>query len=234
MKLGTEAKSRLAGEYVLGTQTWRVRARIAWLARADRVLRAAITHWEQLLAPLADDISEVQPPPRVWKAIEARIDPRRAGAAVSARLPWWRFAAFASAACAALLALAMLSEPSSIAPINTVAVLADPQHQAGLIVTWPPLDEPRDRYLQIKVLAQTRAPAGKSWQLWMLPTPTAAPVSLGVLGPGEQQLLPLDAASSGLLPRVWGLAISVEPAGGSPTGKPTGPVIYSGPAFKLS
>jgi anti-sigma-K factor RskA len=40
-------------------------------------------------------------------------------------------------------------------------------------------------------------------------------------------------ALAALLPGVWSMAISVEPAGGSPTGAPTGPVILSGPCVKL-
>jgi anti-sigma-K factor RskA len=34
------------------------------------------------------------------------------------------------------------------------------------------------------------------------------------------------------LDRAAGLAMSVEPAGGSPTGLPTGPVLYAGKCIK--
>ena len=33
--------------------------------------------------------------------------------------------------------------------------------------------------------------------------------------------------------RAWGMAMSVEPMGGSPTGAPTGPVIFKGQCVKL-
>jgi anti-sigma-K factor RskA len=38
----------------------------------------------------------------------------------------------------------------------------------------------------------------------------------------------LSAASGEFLAGAKGLAISLEPAGGSPTGAPTGPILYTG------
>jgi anti-sigma-K factor RskA len=40
--------------------------------------------------------------------------------------------------------------------------------------------------------------------------------------------VPLDAGQAAMLARARGLAVSLEPAGGSPTGQPTGPVVYQG------
>ena len=44
--------------------------------------------------------------------------------------------------------------------------------------------------------------------------------------------LKLVAAADQALGDVPALAISLEPPGGSPTGQPTGPVLYSGPCVK--
>ena len=33
--------------------------------------------------------------------------------------------------------------------------------------------------------------------------------------------------------QAWGIALSVEPKGGSPTGAPTGPVIFKGQCVKV-
>ena len=43
----------------------------------------------------------------------------------------------------------------------------------------------------------------------------------------------LPAAADRTLQSIPALAISLEPAGGSPTGLPTGPVLYSGPVQRL-
>ena len=66
----------------------------------------------------------------------------------------------------------------------------------------------------------------KDYQLWMLPADGSNPVSLGLLPEqaGSIMLTPPDAFK---LAQVNGLAVSLEPAGGSPTGLPTGPVLYT-------
>ena len=58
------------------------------------------------------------------------------------------------------------------------------------------------------------------------------PRSLGVVSPQNRMNLKLVAAADQALGDVPALAISVEPPGGSPTGQPTGPVLYSGPCVK--
>ena len=73
MKLTSELRYRLAGEYVLGTLTGRVRARLSGIARHDVELRAAIKTWEIRLVPLTALIPEVKPPKRGWQMIERRL-----------------------------------------------------------------------------------------------------------------------------------------------------------------
>jgi len=46
-----------------------------------------------------------------------------------------------------------------------------------------------------------------------------------------QIALPVDAGTA--LQNISALAVSLEPRGGSPTGLPTGPVLYSGPVERL-
>ena len=70
-------------------------------------------------------------------------------------------------------------------------------------------------------VAGSAAPAGQVQELWII-APDAAPVSLGLLQ--EASL----AVPYPTLPQGWTLAVSLEPAGGSPTGAPTGPVLAAG------
>jgi hypothetical protein len=63
---------------------------------------------------------------------------------------------------------------------------------------------------------------GKSLERWMLPE-GQAPRSLGVLPAGAIVRVPLAVASEAALAGIPALAVSLEPAGGSPTGLPTGP-----------
>jgi len=83
------------------------------------------------------------------------------------------------------------------------------------------------RYLTVKAVA-AGVPAGRAPEFWMLPE-GRAPVSIGLVpATGIERLqvrAPADVAPQGIPV----LAVGIEPPGGSPTGGPTGPVVYTGP-----
>ena len=69
-------------------------------------------------------------------------------------------------------------------------------------------------------------PAGHSAQLWAI-VDGGKPVPLGVFRIVGTNVV-ADARSNAMMKAGTMLAISLEPVGGSPTGKPTGPVVASG------
>jgi anti-sigma-K factor RskA len=75
----------------------------------------------------------------------------------------------------------------------------------------------------------------RALELWMLPD-GGNPRSLGVVPivtpPGIARV-ELPATADQALQSIPALAVSLEPAGGSPTGQPTGPVLYTGPVQRL-
>ena len=71
-----------------------------------------------------------------------------------------------------------------------------------------------------------------AWELWMLPGGEQKPVSLGLITTHETQVVKIPEALAARLDAAYGLAMSVEPAGGSSTGLPTGPVLYAGECLK--
>jgi anti-sigma-K factor RskA len=73
------------------------------------------------------------------------------------------------------------------------------------------------------LLASGALEPGQVFELWTIPE-GGAPVSLGVFEPSETFRL----AAETLLEDGALLAVSLEPAGGSPTGQPTGPVVALG------
>jgi anti-sigma-K factor RskA len=81
---------------------------------------------------------------------------------------------------------------------------------------------------QIVLLAQApSAGVGKDYELWVLPI-DKSPVSLGVL-PAEQRVeRPIDEMRAALIQPGTMLAVSLEPTGGSTSGAPTGPVLFTG------
>lgn len=229
-----QLRDKLAAEYVLGTMTGRVRARFQRLLKYDVTLRGDVAAWEMRLAPLADLASAVTPPARVWRAITARIGSTREKTRYGSNVGVWRgFAALSTALVLVLATVMVLRQPPAEEPVSTVAVLADDKSQPAMVISWPPQTSPAQRHLKVKMLAQLELPAGKSFELWMLPGGKAAPVSLGLIKANLTQTIQVTDAASRLLPKISGMAISVEPEGGSKTGLPTGPVILSGPWVKI-
>jgi anti-sigma-K factor RskA len=70
--------------------------------------------------------------------------------------------------------------------------------------------------------------AGHSYELWLLASPSAKPLALGVIGAGEYTQASLPAGFDAEALKAATYAISFEPAGGSQTGAPTGPVLFTG------
>lgn len=223
----------LAAEYVVGTLRGQARTRFQSLLHYDPDLRRIVADWEARLTPLAAAAGEIAPPARVWQALSRRIS----GAARSsgwAGLAFWRGLAVASTAFALVLAAFIGMAPQPEPPMATVAVMADEKGQPAMVVSWPKMGAMHDPYIRIKVVQEhpTMAP-GTEWELWMLPPGQAAPVSLGLITTDVDQTMRLKRALASRMGEAWGIAMSVEPKGGSPTGAPTGPVIFKGQCVKI-
>ena len=74
-------------------------------------------------------------------------------------------------------------------------------------------------------MGEVSVPDARSRELWALPD-GAAPVSLGLMPASGSARLALDDRQRAALAAATKVAVSDEPAGGSPTGAPTGDVLY--------
>ena len=114
-------------------------------------------------------------------------------------------------------------EVPSPKPAQYVAVLQKDAASPAFLLTFD-LDR---RTLTVRTVG-AEPQSGKSYELWLVSDKFAAPRSLGVIGHGafteQEKLANYDPVT---INRAT-YAVSVEPEGGSPTGKPTGPVLYSG------
>jgi anti-sigma-K factor RskA len=203
----------LAGEYVLGVLDAADRARVEARIKADPAFAAEITAWERHFEGLNDGFAAV-PAPDLMPKIEARLFGR---AEQRRRESFWsRFVLGAGLATAMLLAavLVIRDPPLPGGPVLTATLAAE---GAGLTFDA----RFADGTLTVTRTAGEGAPAGQAHELWVI-VGEAAPVSLGLL---EQATFTraLDALPQGAV-----LAVSLEPAGGSPTGAPTGPVLVTG------
>jgi anti-sigma-K factor RskA len=84
------------------------------------------------------------------------------------------------------------------------------------------------KHQDMVILANAAAPqAGHDYELWVLPL-NKPPISLGIVKAGIREERPLPPAAAPYITDFASLAISVEPAGGSPSGAPTGQVLFTG------
>lgn len=216
----------LAAEYALGTLSARARLRLARIAQADGGVASALRGWEMRLAPLTEGAAPIAPPPRVWAAIAERLGlegPGRTSASWWSRVSLWRGLAIASLAAVIALGLNLLQPRPETAGEQIVAVLAGPDAKPALIATAMR----GERTMAIKIVGAAPVPAGRTLELWMLPD-GSPPRSLGLIPASGVGRVALPASPEVALANVPALAVSLEPAGGSPTGAPTGPVLYTG------
>jgi anti-sigma-K factor RskA len=221
-------RDALAGEYVLGTLDARLCARIAAAVQEDPGWRDAVAGWETRLAPLGNLARPEAPPSDTWERIEARIVPTRAkGTRRQIRLGWiWRVWALGATAAAAVLGY-LVSTANPPQQSRLMTVLIPDRNTPALFAEIDPRGGLRLNTVAAVTGRQLQAPSGRVMQVWGLPPGATAPVSLGLMPhePGKVTTLsgPPVRPVAGMI-----IEISLEPEGGSPTGKPTGPVVFFG------
>lgn len=225
-----ELADRLAAEYVSGLLRGPARRRFEALLPAHATLRGAVRAWQERLMPLTAVIAPQQPSPEVWKRIEARLH-GTATVADPVRTPWWRQLAFwrgfSALASVATLALAvMLANPGPVRPPIVVVLSATaPGAPAGAVqpASFVASISADGRAMVTKPLVNVSLQADRSLELWSLP-PSGAPRSLGVIAADKATVVKRGEVLEG----TDKLAVTLEAAGGSPDGKPHGPVLYVG------
>lgn len=239
----------LAAEYVLGTLRGGARRRYEHHIANDPAVAREVAAWQQAFAQLDLYDEPVQPPAHVWQTISERLprdttaqDNRKDDASnqdlytntqassvkpgfdTARRTRIWQLTSAALAAC---LVIALFwpdatdhrDVPANIRPIAVLSPTT-PDSAARLIAGY----DARQRTLVFTPLNMTTTDAQHSLQLWRIGA-DKKPVSLGLLDPGESTRIGLEQLST--LEGIT-LAVSLEPAGGSPTGQPTGAVLYAG------
>ncbi|HML09328.1 MAG TPA: anti-sigma factor [Stellaceae bacterium] len=214
-----ELREQLAAEYVLGTMPALVRRRFERLLAGDAALRRAVEDWHARFDPIDHGAMAEEPPARVWRGVERELALPRPAAQAGwfSSLAFWRGATLAAAAVAAAAIVYVAVRPTPQATV--VAVLSDDKGEPGWIAT----SSGRGGDVDIAPVRQVAIDATHAFELWAIAE--GKPRPLGLLQPAPGRKLAVEAA---LVPANGVLAVSLEPAGGSPTGLPTGPVEYKG------
>jgi len=222
-----ELADRLAAEYAAATRRGAARRRFEALLPAHPMLRAAVRDWQARLMPLTAEIPTLAPSPRVWQRVEARIASASPAAAGSpqrggwASLGLWRGLSALATAVAVGMAV-LLVNPKAEAPVVVVlsSTAADGTGAAPSFVASFSAD---GRAVATRPLVPVSLASDRALELWAVPT-AGAPRSLGLIS--AQGVSVVDRTR--VLKDTAALAVSLEPAGGSPTGAPTGPILYVG------
>lgn len=228
----------LAAEYVLGTLTHAERQAAETRRRSDRAFDAAVSRWEGRLAPLADVVAPVAPPADLFDKIRNRIansnilafSPRET--ALARKAGRWRAATLGMSAMAACLAAVVgwQAYDRGRMPTQYVAVLQADKALPAFLLTV----DTKSNMFVVSAMQKPVEPE-KSYQLWLVHDGMPEPKSLGVFDDSEMDVRPMakDAKMHDMM-MDGTYAVSVEPKGGSPTGIPTGPVVFSGKLVKAS
>ncbi len=209
----------LAAEYVLGVLPHAERQTFAQRLEREPDLQRRVTMWEQHFDPLVDEYVPVAAPPSVWHAIENRLFPAQVKASWWNNLLLWRSLAGGALTAALLFGAVLVNQPATREG-DLVAQVAG-ESDVKLVALY----DPANATLRLNRTAGT-AQQGRAFELWLI-AGQDAPVSLGVLpADNTQRILVPEALRAKLQNAV--LAISDEPMGGSPTGRPTGAVLATG------
>ena len=237
-------RSVAAAEYVLGTLDAAERALFERSLAGDAALEAEVYAWQDRLLPLAARIAPVEAEAGDgWDAIAARLGPAIAAPTLAAiaqptsaandplwqRLRRWQIgSAVALAASLVLATLLVVRGVVPAAPERYLAVLQAPGDNAA---GWLVEVTAGDRLRLVPIGPTAPVPAGRALQFWTKAQSAAAPTSLGLVLPGQVTVLPVARLPAVEAQQLFELTL--EPAAGSPIGRPTGPILYVGRTVRL-
>ncbi len=231
-----EEKLAMVGDYVLGLMESVERDAFELALTSDPELAAMTARFAERMMSLDATVPAEVPDPRLWDRIETAIAakpqrspvPRRLATPPPRALRHKRAAAALWTAMAASLLVALgigyfagqsLTQPAE--PTVIAVLLREGTGEPAAIV-----EAFADDSVHLLPLDRFEVPEDSVLQVWTLPDAETGPVSLGTLPASQEVRL---AGPELPLPQAGQLyEITIEPAPGSPTGRPTGPVLVKG------
>lgn len=224
----------LAAEYALGLLEGAERDAVEARLNTDPALAQRVEWWRGRLEPLSARDS-AEPSDALWTKIEATLPVNDNTAELQVRR--WRFAAIAASVVAAVLGLTLAVRPDPVpqqvvaagGPATTSPVLlASVAGDNGVVATIA-YDSSQGQLTIVPAKLESSDRAGRKGdpELWIIPA-GGTPRSLGTFDPQHPSKALARADGQALIARGATFAITLEPRGGSPTGKPTGPMLGSG------
>ena len=235
-------RDRLAAEHVMGLLEGQEQAQAERLLETDSAFQTSVAAWRARLAELDETAPPAAAGEALWRRIEGSLagsgqaapvaagdptpvivqDPRSAFAALWRNLAFWRAAGLAGALATVALAISLgvLAERGSRAPVLVAVLLTDSNQPGGVVNAFA------DGEAELVPLGAIPIPPGRALEIWTLWDRARGPVSIGLIDEARRVRLNLRD-----LPRPGPnqlFEITLEPATGSPTGRPTGPILMKG------
>ncbi len=223
-----DADEVLAAELALGLLEGDEAAQAVARLAQDADFAQSVRAWQERLAGLAEELTPVMPPARARQRIreELGLAEPPLSRIPDSRIRWWQrplplFGALGSGLAALAVALVLLV-PALRGP-------EAPGYQAEMVsqdATMRVMARLQGR--QIEVALQDGAPPqGRDWEIWWVKPDGSAPVSLGLVP--RQGMMRMTLPEDLAMTEGVQIALSDEPAGGSPTGQATGPIVAIAP-----
>ena len=240
----TEEREAATGEYVLGTLGADDHAAFKAALADDHALQAGVYDWQDRLLSLSAKAPPAVPRPQLWQRIDVTLNAMAAAAPRPVQedkdtspQTWWQrvrlWQGISALAVAASLFMAVLlvqriGAPDEAAGARYLALLQSPTNQStGWVVEMQ-----AGRNLRLVPVADGGAvPPGRALQFWTKPQGADAPTSLGLVQAGQTVVLPVSRLPGVGVQQLF--EITLEPEGGSPIGRPTGPILYVGRTVAL-
>lgn len=227
-----------AAELALGLLNGADRATALRRVLAEPAFAAEVDKWRAHFGVLFDSVPDVAPPANGFARIERALFPaandslRDAGRPPSTATGMWRNLAIGSSIAAALLLTVVIVRPDSVAPVTPppqlaqngvvlVAQIAPVAQGAAVSAVYNPATG------SLRVAAAALVDGSHSPELWVI-NGKEAPYSLGILDANRPTAVAISTADRARFSAGATLAVTIEPIGGSPSGKPTGAVVAQG------
>lgn len=218
----------LAVQYVLGMLDAEAQQAAEKRLSSDRAFAREVYQWQDRLLPLGRRVvPHAMPATLLGRLLERIMPPARAATSWWMRAGLWQAVSALSIVLAVTLALRGPLEPVSPEAPRYMAVLNSPGNE----VLWV-VEVASGETLRLKpVGAMPAVPSAKALQFWTKPKGADKPTSLGLVQVGQALEVPrasLPAVESEQL-----FEVTLEPEYGSPTGRPTGPILAIGRMIAL-
>ncbi|HEV2573618.1 MAG TPA: anti-sigma factor [Beijerinckiaceae bacterium] len=232
-----EERDARAAEYVLGLVEANDLPHLETMMETDADFARRVGAWRQRLGALDETAAGGQAGDALWSRIETALGSSiaptvsRVSAAPSRwmalwdSLPFWRGAGLAAAMAALFLAFGMgyFMHQADRQPVLVAVLMTDQNEAAAVVRAFA------DGRAELQTIKPIAIPSGRAVEIWTLWDRAIGPKSIGLIqsvsGKIDLRLDGLPRPTAGQL-----FEMTLEPATGSPIGRPTGPILNKGNA----